>query len=89
MTIEGILEHNRRFVAEKGYERFITDKFPDKKLAIVTCMDTRLTELLLAALGLRNGDAKIIKNAGGTVLNPFPPRSGASWSESTSWGWRT
>ena len=71
MTIEGILEHNRRFVAEKGYERFITDKFPDKKLAIVTCMDTRLTELLLAALGLRNGDAKIIKNAGGTVLEPF------------------
>lgn len=71
MTIEGILEHNRRFVDEKGYERFITDKFPDKKLAIVTCMDTRLTELLLAALGLRNGDAKIIKNAGGTVLNPF------------------
>lgn len=71
MTIESILEHNRRFVAEKGYERFITDKFPDKKLAIVTCMDTRLTELLLAALGLRNGDAKIIKNAGGTVLNPF------------------
>ena len=61
MTIEGILEHNRRFVAEKGYERFITDKFPDKKLAIVTCMDTRLTELLLAALGLRNGDAKIIE----------------------------
>ena len=71
MTIEGILEHNRRFVAERGYERFITDKFPDKKLAIVTCMDTRLTELLIASMGLRNGDAKIIKNAGGAISSPF------------------
>lgn len=69
--IDGILEHNRRFVQEKGYERYITTKYPDRKLAIVTCMDTRLTELLMAALGLRNGDAKIIKNAGGTVLSPF------------------
>ena len=34
-------------------------------------MDTRLTELLPAALGLRNGDAKIIKNAGGLVIAPF------------------
>ena len=69
--IDDILEFNRRFVAEKGYERYVTDKYPDKKVAVVTCMDTRLTELLPAALGLRNGDAKIIKNAGGTVLKPF------------------
>ena len=34
-------------------------------------MDTRLTELLPAALGLKNGDAKIIKNAGGLVISPF------------------
>ena len=34
-------------------------------------MDTRLVELLPAALGLRNGDVKIIKNAGGMVTNPF------------------
>ena len=34
-------------------------------------MDTRLVELLPAALGLRNGDVKIIKNAGGVVTNPF------------------
>ncbi|MDE6463931.1 MAG: carbonic anhydrase [Muribaculaceae bacterium] len=69
--IDQILEYNRRFVAEKGYERFATDKYPDKKLAIVACMDTRLVELLPAALGLRNGDVKIIKNAGGTITNPF------------------
>lgn len=34
-------------------------------------MDTRLTELLPAALGLKNGDVKIIKNAGGTISQPF------------------
>mgnify|MGYP001525497116 CR=1 FL=1 len=69
--IDEILAFNRRFVAEKGYERYITDKYPNKRIAIVTCMDTRLVELLPAALGLRNGDVKIIKNAGGTITNPF------------------
>ncbi|MGM9759192.1 MAG: beta-class carbonic anhydrase [Parabacteroides sp.] len=69
--IEEILKHNRQFVAEKGYEQFITSKYPDKKIAIVTCMDTRLVELLPAALGFKNGDVKIIKNAGATITNPF------------------
>lgn len=69
--IEDILKHNKEFVASKGYERFVTSKYPDKKIAIVTCMDTRLVELLPAALGIRNGDVKIIKNAGGTITNPF------------------
>ena len=69
--IDEILEYNRRFVEQRGYERFITDKFPNKRIAIVTCMDTRLVELLPAALGFRNGDVKIIKNAGATITNPF------------------
>lgn len=69
--IDRIIDYNRSFVARKGYEQYITDKYPAKKLAVLTCMDTRLTELLPAALGLRNGDAKIIKNAGGLVLSPF------------------
>ena len=63
--INQIIDYNRSFVERKGYEPFITDKYPDKKLAVLTCMDTRLTALLPAALGLKNGDAKIIKNAGG------------------------
>ena len=66
--IDEILSFNRDFVARKAYEPFVTDKYPAKKLAVLTCMDTRLTELLPQALGLRNGDAKIIKNAGGLVL---------------------
>ncbi|MBO4844679.1 MAG: carbonic anhydrase [Bacteroidales bacterium] len=67
--IDQILEFNREFVAERGYEAYVTDKYPAKRLAVLTCMDTRLTELLPKALGLRNGDAKIIKNAGGLVLS--------------------
>lgn len=65
--IDSILQFNKQFVSDKGYEPYITDKFPAKKLAILTCMDTRLTVLLQEALGLKNGDAKIIKNAGGTI----------------------
>ena len=34
-------------------------------------MDTRLTELLPAALNFKNGDIKIIKNAGAVVSHPF------------------
>lgn len=69
--IKKILAYNKQFVAEKRYEQYSASKFPNKKLAILTCMDTRLVELLPAALGLRNGDVKMIKNAGGVVTNPF------------------
>ena len=69
--IDQIIEFNKTFVAQKGYEKYLTDKYPDKKLAVLSCMDTRLTELLPAALGLKNGDAKIIKNAGGLVISAF------------------
>lgn len=69
--IDEILKYNDEFVASRGYERFVTSKYPDKRIAIVTCMDTRLVELLPAALGIRNGDVKIIKNAGAVITNPF------------------
>lgn len=69
--IDEILRHNEEFVSQQGYECYLTSKFPNKKLAVVTCMDSRLIELLPAALGIKNGDAKIIKNAGGTIAHPF------------------
>lgn len=69
--IEEIINFNRKFVESRDYERYATSKYPDKRIAIVTCMDTRLVELLPAALGIRNGDVKIIKNAGATIVNPF------------------
>lgn len=69
--IEEILAYNDQFVKEEKYRNYITDKYPNKKLAILSCMDTRLTELLPAALGIKNGDAKIIKNAGGVISHPY------------------
>src|SRR5438067_5619442 len=66
-----ILAHNETFVRRKEYERFLTDQFPNKKLVILTCMDTRLIELLPRAMGVRNGDVKMIKNAGAIVSHPF------------------
>src|SRR5882762_9916940 len=37
---------------------------PERKLAVLTCMDTRLS---IRTLGLKTGDAHIIRNAGGSV----------------------
>ena len=71
IMIDKIITYNKSFVESKGYEKYLTSKYPDKKLAVLSCMDTRLTELLPAALGLKNGDAKIIKNAGGLVISAF------------------
>ena len=69
--IDELVSYNREFVKNKGYEKYITNKYPDKKIAIVSCMDTRLTELLPASLGIKNGDVKIIKNAGAIISHPF------------------
>src|ERR1700758_2350300 len=40
---------------------------PAQKVAIVACMDARLN--VYAALGLREGDAHVIRNAGGVVTD--------------------
>jgi carbonic anhydrase len=40
---------------------------PEKHLAIVTCMDSRID--VFALFGLANGDAHIIRNAGGIVTD--------------------
>lgn len=69
--IDEILRFNKQFVDEGRNKQYETTKYPDKKIAIVTCMDTRLVDLLPAALGVRGGDVKMIKNAGGTITNPF------------------
>lgn len=66
-----ILQYNQNFVREKKYEQFKTTKYPNKRMVILTCMDTRLMELLPRALNVANGDAKIIKNAGAMVSHPY------------------
>lgn len=70
-SLEGILSFNELFVTEKKYEPFITTKYPDKKIVILSCMDARLVELLPKAMNLRNGDVKIVKSAGAIVNHPF------------------
>jgi carbonic anhydrase len=65
--LDEILEHNARFVADR--ERPLTRQ-PARKIALFTCMDTRLVEFLEPAMGIRRGDAKVIKNAGNTLIDP-------------------
>ena len=69
--IDEILENNRRFVAGKGYEKHITDGKPSGKTLIVTCMDTRLSVMLPEALGIKNGEVKMVKVAGGVILDDY------------------
>lgn len=69
--LQEILAYNQTFVENKEYEPFKTTKYPDKKIVVLSCMDTRLMELLPKAMNLRNGDAKIIKSAGAVVSQPF------------------
>lgn len=69
--MENIRKHNEKFVSEKAYEAYQCSKFPARKMAVVTCMDTRLVGMLEAALGLKAGDVKMIKNAGGLVTDPY------------------
>ncbi|WP_100405168.1 beta-class carbonic anhydrase [Bacillus solitudinis] len=72
MTIlDSILDYNQTFVENKEYESYQTTKYPNKKLVILTCMDTRLVDLLHNAMNLKNGDAKIIRNAGAVISHPF------------------
>src|SRR5690606_36647622 len=66
-----ILDHNQRFVASRAYEAYRTTKIPEKKMVVLTCMDTRLIELLPKAMNLKNGDAKIVRNAGALVSHPY------------------
>jgi len=64
-TIEELLANNRAF-AESLPERHL-DVQPSRRLAIVTCMDSRLD--VFAALGLGDGEAHVLRNAGGVITD--------------------
>ena len=70
-NLNEILDYNRNFVESGEYAQFFSNKYPERGLAILSGMDTRLSELLPRALGLKNGDAKLIKNAGALVNHPW------------------
>ena len=85
MIIEEIIKYNEEFVANKGYEKYLTSKYPDKKLAILSCMDTRLTELLPAALGLKNEMPSSSRMQVDWLSVRSTPPCAASWLPFTNW----
>lgn len=71
MLLQDILEYNEQFVQNKEYLPFEATKMPQKRMVVVSCMDARLVELLPKALDIHDGDAKVIRNAGGKITSPF------------------
>ena len=63
-VIDEVLRANEIY-AQTHELRRLTPR-PERKLAILTCMDTRLS---IRTLGLNVGDAHIIRNAGGIVTD--------------------
>lgn len=62
-TTEELLANNERYVA--GFTKGDLPLPPGKKVAVLACMDARLDPA--RALGLEEGDAHVIRNAGGVV----------------------
>jgi carbonic anhydrase len=64
-TIDDLLANNRAY-AESSQAGHL-DVNPSRRLAIVTCMDSRID--VFAALGLGGGEAHILRNAGGVITD--------------------
>lgn len=60
-----ILDENNRYARQ--FDRSRLGMPPGRKLAVLACMDARLT--VEEVLGLRTGDAHIIRNAGGLATD--------------------
>lgn len=67
--LDAIIAANNNFVKPDAFPPL--SKTPQKQLAIFTCMDTRLVDFLEPAMGLKRGEAKVIKNAGNTIVDPM------------------
>jgi carbonic anhydrase len=64
-VIDELVANNVAFSEKRGRRRL--DVSPVLQLAIVACMDSRVD--VFAALGLREGDAHVLRNAGGVVTD--------------------
>jgi carbonic anhydrase len=62
-VVDQLLENNREFAGSLPSDRLAVE--PRLRLAVVACMDSRLD--VFAALGLRSGEAHVLRNAGGVV----------------------
>jgi carbonic anhydrase len=60
-----LLANNEKYVA--SFDKGNLPMPPGKKVAIVACMDARLN--VYGALGLQEGDAHVIRNAGGVTTD--------------------
>lgn len=58
-----VLSNNERYAA--SFDKRDLPVRPAKKAAVIACMDARMN--LYSILGLREGDAHVIRNAGGVV----------------------
>lgn len=67
--LDSILHANQAFVHSDAFPPLT--KKPTRQLALFTCMDTRLVDFLEPAMGIRRGEAKVIKNAGNTIVDPM------------------
>ncbi|MCR5662225.1 MAG: carbonic anhydrase [bacterium] len=74
-VLHEIMEANAAFCAAPPVDYTQEDKnlskLPQKQVAILTCMDTRLVNFLEQALGIMRGEAKVIKTAGNSVTGVF------------------
>lgn len=64
-TIDELLANNEAFATALPTRHL--DVRPSRRLAIVTCMDSRLD--VFAALGLGDGEAHVLRNAGGVITD--------------------
>ena len=64
-VIDELVANNRAFA--DSLPPVHLDVRPSRHLAIVTCMDSRLD--VFAALGLRDGQAHVLRNAGGVITD--------------------
>ena len=64
-VIDALVANNEAFAASLPVRHL--DVRPRRKLAIVTCMDSRLD--VFAALGLQFGEAHVLRNAGGVITD--------------------
>jgi carbonic anhydrase len=64
-VIEELLQNNRDFAA--SFTGGQLDLKPTRQLAVVTCMDSRID--VFKALGLKDGEAHVLRNAGGVITN--------------------
>lgn len=63
-TIDQLLKNNEPYV--EGFNSAGLPMPPGKQVAVVTCMDARID--IYRALGLELGEAHVIRNAGGRVV---------------------